>query len=284
MGGHHRCVWGTVRVVARRASQFNNPAPRLLTLFPDHRHCSGRAFSVSAPSHAGPSLGAGGGLYSSLADTAPVLLAEHLLAATQASLGLPWWATITCSTIALRSCVTLPLTVYQMHVIAKLSALQQEIAELARLLRRDVSVTARQRGWPESTARVKQVWRPPGRRNVVVFQSHGTGHHVDSAYFSRPHKPAHCRDVCTAEEGHVAHAAVCYELHPTALISDGASRRSSPVGCEPVLGEFQRCGSGSEPGFAGSTSPFPPASATFPHGLRDTIQRPGSIIPLQDHG
>ncbi|XP_061432352.1 cytochrome c oxidase assembly protein COX18, mitochondrial-like [Lethenteron reissneri] len=153
MGGHHRCVWGTVRLVARRASQFNNPAPRLLTLFPDHRHCSGRAFSVSAPSHASPSLDPGVGLYSSLADTAPVLLAEHLLAATQASLGLPWWATIACSTVALRSCVTLPLTVYQMHVMAKLSALQQEISELARLLRRDVSVTARQRGWPESTAR-----------------------------------------------------------------------------------------------------------------------------------
>ncbi|XP_075910100.1 cytochrome c oxidase assembly protein COX18, mitochondrial isoform X2 [Petromyzon marinus] len=41
----------------------------------------------------------------------------------------------------------------QSKPVQQLSALQQEIAELARLLRRDVSVTARQRGWPESTAR-----------------------------------------------------------------------------------------------------------------------------------
>ncbi|KAI1888322.1 hypothetical protein AGOR_G00183820 [Albula goreensis] len=93
------------------------------------------------------------GWYESLADSTPVHMMEQLLVGVQQTTGLPWWASIVCTTLALRTTVTLPLGAYQMVVIAKLEALQAEIAELAKRLRYEVSVRAKQQGWSEKACR-----------------------------------------------------------------------------------------------------------------------------------
>ncbi|XP_059506956.1 cytochrome c oxidase assembly protein COX18, mitochondrial isoform X2 [Stegostoma tigrinum] len=95
------------------------------------------------------------GWYESVADSVPVQLTQDLLTNVQQVTGLPWWANIICTTLALRATVTFPLAIYQMYVIAKVENLQPEIAELAKRLRYEVSVRAKQVGWTEKVARFR---------------------------------------------------------------------------------------------------------------------------------
>ncbi|CDQ62342.1 unnamed protein product [Oncorhynchus mykiss] len=95
----------------------------------------------------------GTGWYESLADSTPVHLTEQLLISVHQTTGLPWWASIVCTTVALRTVVTLPLGAYQAVIIAKVEALQVEIAELAKRLRYEISVRAKEKGWTEKHCR-----------------------------------------------------------------------------------------------------------------------------------
>ncbi|XP_060748098.1 cytochrome c oxidase assembly protein COX18, mitochondrial [Tachysurus vachellii] len=97
--------------------------------------------------------GSGSGWYASVADSAPVHFTEQLLISSQQMTALPWWAGIICTTVALRTVITLPLAVYQATIIAKIEALQKEIAELAQRLRYEISVRAKEKGWSEKTCR-----------------------------------------------------------------------------------------------------------------------------------
>ncbi|XP_067313236.1 cytochrome c oxidase assembly protein COX18, mitochondrial isoform X2 [Pseudorasbora parva] len=93
------------------------------------------------------------GWYESIADSTPVYLTEQLLVSAQQMTGLPWWASIACVTLTLRTAITLPLGIYQSIIIAKVEALQKEIAVLARQLRFEISVKAKEKGWSEKTCR-----------------------------------------------------------------------------------------------------------------------------------
>lgn len=93
------------------------------------------------------------GWYSSLSDSAPVHLCEHFLVSVQQASGLPWWLSIIVTTLSVRTLVTLPLAAYQMVVIAKVEALQEEISQLAKRLRYEVLVRARERRWTENQIR-----------------------------------------------------------------------------------------------------------------------------------
>lgn len=64
----------------------------------------------------------GSGWYESVADSAAVHVTEQLLISSQQMTALPWWAGIVCTTLALRTVVTLPLAVYQAIIIAKVSS------------------------------------------------------------------------------------------------------------------------------------------------------------------
>ncbi|XP_029282756.1 cytochrome c oxidase assembly protein COX18, mitochondrial [Cottoperca gobio] len=93
------------------------------------------------------------GWYSGLSDSAPVHLCEHFLVSVQQASGLPWWLSIVVATLSVRTLITLPLAAYQIVIIAKVEALQAEISELAKRLRYEVSVRARERGWTEKQSR-----------------------------------------------------------------------------------------------------------------------------------
>ncbi|TDG95882.1 hypothetical protein EPR50_G00244250 [Perca flavescens] len=93
------------------------------------------------------------GWYGGLSDSAPVHLCEHFLVSVQQLSGLPWWLSIVVATLSVRTLITLPLAAYQMVVLAKVEALQAEISELAKRLRYEVSVRARERGWTEKQSR-----------------------------------------------------------------------------------------------------------------------------------
>ncbi|KAG8454219.1 hypothetical protein GDO86_000744 [Hymenochirus boettgeri] len=95
----------------------------------------------------------GSGWYESLAVSAPVQLAESTLISLYETSGLPWWANIICATIALRTTVTLPLSIYQMYILAKVENLQPEIEALMKRLRYEVSVYGKEHGWTDKVAR-----------------------------------------------------------------------------------------------------------------------------------
>lgn len=98
--------------VVFRTDSTPRPAPSLssrgVTLVPAlYLHCVRRVSTTSS------------GWYESVADSAPVHFTEQLLISSQQTTMLPWWAGIICTTLALRTVVTLPLAVYQAAIIAK---------------------------------------------------------------------------------------------------------------------------------------------------------------------
>ncbi|XP_028316321.1 cytochrome c oxidase assembly protein COX18, mitochondrial [Gouania willdenowi] len=91
----------------------------------------------------------------SLSDSAHFDLCERVLVGVQQVSGCPWWLSITVTTFLVRSSVTLPLSAYQILILAKVEALQAEITELAKRLKVEVSQRARERGWTYNQSRVQ---------------------------------------------------------------------------------------------------------------------------------
>ncbi|KAG9480379.1 cytochrome c oxidase assembly protein COX18, mitochondrial isoform X1 [Eleutherodactylus coqui] len=137
----HRCPSATSR------------SPRFASYIPvpsQHRTVtSAAALSAASVQQANSNYG----LFAKMADSAPVHLAENVLLSVQDMTGLPWWATIMCTTMALRTVVTLPLIVYQMHILDKVEKLQPEIQNLAKELKYEVAVYGKQHGWSEKDAK-----------------------------------------------------------------------------------------------------------------------------------
>uniref|UniRef100_A0A673YJC9 Cytochrome c oxidase assembly factor COX18 n=1 Tax=Salmo trutta TaxID=8032 RepID=A0A673YJC9_SALTR len=73
------------------------------------------------------------GRYESIADSTPVHLTEQPLRHIHQNTGLPWWASTVCTTVPLRTVVTLPPGAYKVVILTK----ALEIAELAKRLRLD---------------------------------------------------------------------------------------------------------------------------------------------------
>ncbi|XP_044303322.1 cytochrome c oxidase assembly protein COX18, mitochondrial-like isoform X2 [Varanus komodoensis] len=138
----------SLRGVSSVARGMRDPACRLL--------CCGGARPLSTPA----SVGGGGGLgepswgwYETLSSSVPALWMESGLVALQAASGLPWWATVIAASAVLRTGLTLPLAAQQGRVLAKLENLQPEIQSLAKRLRYEVSICAKQQEWSEKSAR-----------------------------------------------------------------------------------------------------------------------------------
>ncbi|XP_023108826.1 cytochrome c oxidase assembly protein COX18, mitochondrial isoform X3 [Felis catus] len=105
--------------------------------------------SVSAVGSGGP-----GSWYEALATSAPVQGAEEVLLGVHTATGLPWWACIGLTTVALRGAVTLPLAAYQHYILAKVENLQPEIKNIARHLNQEIAIRANQLKWSKRAARL----------------------------------------------------------------------------------------------------------------------------------
>ncbi|XP_049584695.1 cytochrome c oxidase assembly protein COX18, mitochondrial isoform X6 [Syngnathus scovelli] len=143
-------LWKTSYPTAARR-QVTSPTPRRSFPTPDRRAASKQ--KVKTQQERPPAGGADPGWYEQAALSAPVRLAEDFLIQVQQTSGLPWWLSIAFSTLTIRTLVTLPLAAYQMRVLAKVEALQTEIATLAERLRYQVSLRASERGWTDKQSR-----------------------------------------------------------------------------------------------------------------------------------
>lgn len=93
------------------------------------------------------------GLFKTLSDSTPVEYIQKFLITVHDTTGLPWWASIICSTFFLRSAITFPLAVHQQHVLARLENVKKELPAIADELRRETSIAVKMYNWDEKTAK-----------------------------------------------------------------------------------------------------------------------------------
>lgn len=78
--------------------------------------------------------------------------------------GLPWWASIILSTVLFRTVITLPLTIYQHRITARLEQISAEMPKIVAELKQEAAVARRQFRWNEAETRrvynrsVKKQW------------------------------------------------------------------------------------------------------------------------------
>ncbi|KAH9383667.1 hypothetical protein HPB48_025419 [Haemaphysalis longicornis] len=78
-----------------------------------------------------------------LSQSAPVAYAQDLLDAVHSASGLSWGSTIVATSLVLRVVITLPLSVYQHHVLARFANLDREMAGIAQELKRETAQAVR---------------------------------------------------------------------------------------------------------------------------------------------
>ncbi|XP_023015149.2 cytochrome c oxidase assembly protein COX18, mitochondrial [Leptinotarsa decemlineata] len=94
------------------------------------------------------------GIFKWLSESTPVECIQKLLLTLHDSSGLPWWGTIIGTTILLRTCVTVPLAVYQYYILAKLENLKLEMPAIAKELQMETAVAIKLYNWDEKKARL----------------------------------------------------------------------------------------------------------------------------------
>ena len=93
------------------------------------------------------------GIFRSISESPPVDFLQKFLVNIHDSTGLPWWATIICTTIFLRSTITIPLAVYQNYILAKVYNVNKELAELSKELKKEVAIAIKLYQWDEKVAK-----------------------------------------------------------------------------------------------------------------------------------
>ncbi|KAM4053882.1 cytochrome c oxidase assembly protein COX18, mitochondrial isoform 2-T2 [Anomaloglossus baeobatrachus] len=147
---HQQGLKHPVQILPHSDRCVSGKAKSLLCATPHHRTITSTAATATASTgHVNSDYG----VFTKMADSAPVHLAEKVLMSLQEVTGLPWWVNIMCTTIVLRTAVTLPLSVYQMHILGKVEKLQPEIQNLAKELRYEVAVYGKQQGWSDKVAK-----------------------------------------------------------------------------------------------------------------------------------
>lgn len=78
--------------------------------------------------------------YSSISNSSLVGLMQDGLLTIHDTTGLPWWATIICSTALLRGFITFPLSVYQNFILAKVEMVALEARSMLGALQKEVAI------------------------------------------------------------------------------------------------------------------------------------------------
>lgn len=94
------------------------------------------------------------GMFTSLSNSAAVGHFQDGLVRLHDTTGLPWWATIILSTVMLRTIITLPLTVYQYRITARLEQITAEMPAIIQELKQETVVAKHQFKLSDAQARV----------------------------------------------------------------------------------------------------------------------------------
>lgn len=103
-------------------------------------------------------------IYTSISNSTPVAAFQEGLVQLHDTTGLPWWATIIVSTILLRSVITLPLTVYQQQISARIEMIAGEMPAIVKELKHEAMVAKKRFQWTDAQTKtvynrsVKKQW------------------------------------------------------------------------------------------------------------------------------
>lgn len=93
-------------------------------------------------------------IFKSLSESTVVQCAQNMVIMIHDQSGLPWWASIMLTTVLIRSLVTLPLSLYQNYVLAKLAHVSIEMTEIAKEAARETTIAVKQFQWTEAQAKL----------------------------------------------------------------------------------------------------------------------------------
>lgn len=93
------------------------------------------------------------GIFQSISESTPVEYMQNFVLTIHDTSGLPWWASIVCTTVLVRSAVTLPLAIYQNYILAKVQNLNVEMVEIVKELKKEMALAVRKYKWDEKTAK-----------------------------------------------------------------------------------------------------------------------------------
>ncbi|XP_011881073.1 PREDICTED: mitochondrial inner membrane protein COX18 isoform X2 [Vollenhovia emeryi] len=104
------------------------------------------------------------GIFKAISESAPIKTTQDSLLMVHDYTGLPWWLIIVLTTIIMRTTVTLPLSFYQLYILAKLENLRSEMNEIVKELKKEVNYGTYKYNWSKKYAKqlynrsVKKQW------------------------------------------------------------------------------------------------------------------------------
>lgn len=106
----------------------------------------------------------------SVADSSAVSQVQNLLETIHEVSGLPWWATICVSTVLFRTAITLPLSVYQNKIFARLELIGQEMKDIVPEMKKETAIAIRQFKWTEEEAKKAYIRSMKKQYNLRVVR------------------------------------------------------------------------------------------------------------------
>uniref|UniRef100_A0A1A9VEA3 Membrane insertase YidC/Oxa/ALB C-terminal domain-containing protein n=1 Tax=Glossina austeni TaxID=7395 RepID=A0A1A9VEA3_GLOAU len=99
-------------------------------------------------------------IWQSISNSTPVAYVQQSLVDIHDFTGLPWWSSIVISTILFRSVVTLPLTVYQHEITARLEKIALEMPAIVNELKKEATLAMKAFKWTEQqTKMLRKQWK-----------------------------------------------------------------------------------------------------------------------------
>lgn len=119
-------------------SGSSNPA--LLRYQNNHRH-----FSIATTIS---------NIWITISNSTPVAYFQQGLVSFHDLTGLPWWATIVLSTILLRTCITVPLTIYQNKIVARIELIAMEMPDIVKELKVEAAQAKHMYKWTDKQTKI----------------------------------------------------------------------------------------------------------------------------------
>jgi len=94
------------------------------------------------------------GYWQTLSNSTPVAYMQDVLIKIHDYSGLPWWASIVLSTFLFRSVVTLPLTIYQHKITARIEKIALEMPAIVEELKKEAAMAKHKFKWSEKQTQI----------------------------------------------------------------------------------------------------------------------------------
>ncbi|XP_017028298.1 cytochrome c oxidase assembly protein COX18, mitochondrial [Drosophila kikkawai] len=130
------------------------PGATFLNDTSNHRPASTEAAVTAATSVQVANASGMVGFWQTLSNSTPVAYMQDALIQIHDYSGLPWWASIVLSTFLFRSVVTLPLTVYQHRITARIERIALEMPAIVEELKREAAMAKHKFKWTDKQTQV----------------------------------------------------------------------------------------------------------------------------------